>query len=133
MVRRLLLGAAFAALASTGCLSRCGERHGLFTSHTRSEAPCQTVGRGGGCFDAATGQPVPCPPGAPSVLPGGVPMTGPGAPGGFEVGPMPAPSDLIRPPAVPIPAPPPMTAPGGSDALLPLPTGPGTPVRGGQK
>jgi hypothetical protein len=137
MFRRL---SAFAVLvlvaAQVGCLSRCDSRPGLFSSHSRNSTPCQTVGRNNGCFDAATGQPVPCPPeGAGMVIPGGafppaIPAPAPGFP---NVGPrpdelhMPAPSDMIRPPALPIPAPP------GSDASLPFPTSPGVPVKTGQK
>ena len=120
--------------AQVGCRSRCDSRPGLFSSH-RGDVPCQTVGRTGGCFDAATGQPCPCPPeGAGAVVPGGAfPPAIPGpAPGFPNVGPpgelhMPSPSDLIRPPAVPIPAPP------GSDARLPFPTSPGVPVKGQNK
>ena len=133
MLRRAFLVAASATLiaAQTGCRSSCGERHSWFTSRARSEAPCQTVGRNTGCFDAATGKPVPCPPGAPgSVVPGGTfPMLGPGGSGPIEVGPMPAPNlpdpTLIPPSAVPVPAPPP------NSAQLPFPALPATPVRGG--
>lgn len=135
MFRRL---SAFAVVvlvaAQVGCHSRCDSRPGLFSSHRRADTPCQTVGRNTGCFDAATGQPVPCPPEA-GVIPGGafppaIPSPAPGFP---NIGPrtdelhMPAPSDMIRPPAVPIPAPP------GSDASLPFPSSPGTPVKTGQK
>ncbi len=115
----------------TGCLSRCDSRPGWFTSHARTGAPCQTVGRNTGCFDAATGHPVPCPPeGAGVVVPGGaIPggaLPGP-APGFPNVGPtpnelhMPSPADMIRPPAVPVPAP--------GDATLPFPAGAGVPVK----
>lgn len=128
MLRRALLVAAVAVLvaAQTGCRSQCGERRGWFTSRERSEAPCQTVGRNTGCFDAATGQPVPCPTGAPAaVIPGGA-YPAPGG-RGIEVGPMPNlnENDLIRPPAVPSVAPPP------NNTLLPFPALPGTPVKGG--
>jgi hypothetical protein len=121
-----LVAAQFGCQSS--CQSSCGERRGLFTSHRRSCAPCQTTGRNGGCFDAATGQPCPCPPEG-TVLPGGSPYPIPGGslpggafPGGGELH-MPAPSDMIRPPAVPVPAP--------GDASLPYPVYPGIPVRGG--
>ncbi len=128
MVRRLSAFALVAGVVSTltGCHSSC-DRPGLF-SRSRSETPCQTVGRNGGCFDAATGQPCPCPPGVPAaVVPGGpnpYPSIGPfpGAPG-LPPGElhMPSPSDMIRPPAVPIPAP--------GDAGLPFPATPGVPVK----
>ena len=137
MFRRL---SAFAVLvlvaAQVGCHSRCDSRPGWFASHSRHNAPCQTVGRNTGCFDAAIGQPVPYPPEAAGmVIPGGtLPPAFPSpAPGFPNVGPrpdelhMPAPSDMIRPPALPIPAPP------TSDASLPFPTSPGTPVKSGQK
>ncbi|HEY1186223.1 MAG TPA: hypothetical protein VGE74_01140, partial [Gemmata sp.] len=105
--------------------SRCGERHGWFTSHIRSGAPCQTVGRSAGCFDATTGRPVPCP---SALLPdGSYPMTGPVIPGGsrpIEMGPMPNENNMIPPPAVPVPAGPP------NNALLPFPATSGTPVKG---
>lgn len=119
-------------VAQPGCRSRCDSRSGLLSGNSRSPAPCQTVGRtaGTGCFDAATGQPVPCPPeavGAP--VPGGgsfpYPPVGP-LPGGSPVPRpdelhMPGPADMIRPPAVPVPAP--------GDASLPFPTSPGVPVK----
>jgi hypothetical protein len=126
----LLLIAGLVA-AQTGCQSSCGEpRRGLFARHSRCEMPCQTVGRTGGCFDAAPGQPIPYPPEATGVpVPGGAfpyPPIGP-IPGSTVPPPdqlhMPAPSDMIRPPAVPIPAP--------GDASLPYPTSPGTPVKTG--
>jgi hypothetical protein len=131
MTRRLSAFALASALlaAQFGCRTSCGSHHGLFTSCTR-EAPCQTVGlNGGGCFDAATGQPCPCPTEAPGVLPGSPLIPGaPGGeflpgPGGLPEGPPPAPSDMIRPPAPAIPLP----APG--DASLPFPSLPGTPVK----
>ena len=59
MFRRLsAFGVAVLVAAQLGCHSRCDSRPGFFTSHTRHSMPCQTVGRNGGCFDAATGQPV---------------------------------------------------------------------------
>jgi hypothetical protein len=133
MTRRLSAFAlAFALLAAPlGCSwSRCGSRPGLFTSHCRQAAPCQTVGLSGGCYDAATGQPCPCPSEAPGMLiPGGAMPAPPGGflpgPSGLPEGPPPAPSDMIRPPAPAIPLP----APG--DASLPYPTLPGTPVKNG--
>lgn len=124
--------AAFLGAAQFGCHS-CGDRPGWFTAHRRSCAPCQTVGRTGGCFDAATGQPMPCPPDVsvgPDMGPGapGVPFPPPGAIPGM-IPPtdqlhMPTPSDRIQPPAVPVPAP--------GDASLPFPTSPGVPVKSGQ-
>jgi hypothetical protein len=130
MTRRLSALAFASALlaAQFGCHSSCGSR-GWFTSNTH-KAPCQTVGLSGGCFDAATGQPCPCPPEAMGVLPGN-PLPGPPGgllpgPGGLPEGPMPAPSGMIPPPApaIPLPAPPP-----GGEASLPFPTLPGTPVK----
>ncbi len=134
MFRRALVIVAAAALvaAQAGCRSQCGDRRpGWFTSNTKGDVPCQTVGRNGGCFDAATGQPVPCPPGAPTgVIPGGTYPVGPIVPGGPRPDElhMPSPTDMIRPPAIPFPAPAPP-----NDALLPLPTSPGTPVKSGSK
>lgn len=134
MLRRAFLVAAVAALlaAQTGCRSQCGERHSWFSSRSRAETPCQTVGRNTGCFDAATGAPVPCPTGTPTtVIPGGAYPMGPTVPGvggrPIEVGPMPNlnENDLIRPQAVPQVAPPP------NNTLLPFPALPGTPVKGG--
>lgn len=137
MARRLFAFAVVSALVATqfGCsTSRCGSRHGFFSSHSR-EKPCQTVGRNSGCFDAATGQPVPCP---PDVVPGGLPdgtypspvpsgdlIPGIGQPDELH---MPLPSDRIQPPvpAVPLPAPP------GGNVSLPYPIAPGTPVKSGQ-
>ena len=120
--------------AQVGCHSRCDSRPGLFSSHRRGEVPCQTVGRTGGCFDAATGQPCPCPPEAAGVVvPGGafppaIPGPAPVCPnGGVRPAELhfPSPSDLIRPPAVPIPAP--------GDASLPFPSSSGVPVKGQNK
>lgn len=124
MIRRALI-VVFAVLgaAQTGCMSRCGERHGWFSSHMRSEAPCQTVGRNSaGCFDTVSGPSV-----APTtVIPGGT--YPPIVPGGqpIDVGPMPSlnENDRISPPAVPVPAPPP------NNTLLPFPGGSGIPVKG---
>ncbi len=81
-----------------------------------------TAGQGVGCFDAVTGQPVPCPPETGMVVPGGAPYPIPGATGPRpdELH-MPAPSDLLRPQAVPVPAP--------GDASLPYPASPGVPVK----
>lgn len=114
------------ALAQAGCHTRCDRRPGLFTSHTRGDVPARPVGANGvSCFDAA-GRPMPCPPdtGAPVVPGGSIPIGVPSvAPGANELH-MPAPTDLIRPPAVPLPAP-----PGSSDAGLPFPNLPGTPVK----
>ena len=113
--------------AQAGCRSRCDQRPGLFSSRAHADAPCQTVGRNTGCFDAAIGQPTPCPPGA-TVAPGGGPypyLPMGAVPGG--TGPRPdelhMPNELIPRPAVPIPAP--------GDASLPFPTSPGVPVKAG--
>jgi hypothetical protein len=122
MVRR---SACFAlivvALAQAGCLNRCSSRASSLTGHTRGETFGQPVGRNASCFDAA-GRPIPCPPDAGfGSLPIGVPSV---APGPNELH-MPAPTDLIPRPAVPVPAP----GLSGSDASLPYPALPGTPVK----
>ena len=130
MFRRLSVIVVVVLATQAGCRSRCDSRPSCLSSHTRGPAPCQTVGRNTGCFEAATGQPVPCPEGAGMVVPGGVmpAIPGPAFPG---VGPrpdelhMPNPSTLIPSPAVPIPAP--------GDASLPFPSSGGTPVKAGQK
>jgi hypothetical protein len=132
MSRRLSAFALVAGLVPVlaGCCSssQCGQRPGLF-SRSQTSSPCQTVGRGSGCFDGATGQPIACPPGVPAnVVPGGGPypyppigtIPGPIGPRPEDL-PMPSPSDMIRPPAVPIPAP--------GDASLPFPSSPGVPVK----
>ncbi len=128
MLRRSLLIAVVAVVIASqaGCRSPGNDRRpGWFTSNTRHDAPCQTVGRNTGCFDAVTGQPVPCPPGSSSTLipDGAYPPIGPIIPGGPRPAELhkPAPTDMIRPPAIPYPAP--------GDALLPHPTSPGTPVK----
>lgn len=125
MFRRLSIIAVVLLATQSGCRSRCDGHRGFFSSHTNGPAPCQTVGRNSGCFDAATGQPVPCPSGIGTVMPNGSgPMPAPAFP---NVGPptelpMPNPSSLIPSPAVPIPAPP-------GDASLPYPSSGGTPVK----
>ncbi|QJW97878.1 hypothetical protein FTUN_5458 [Frigoriglobus tundricola] len=111
----------------TGCHTRCDQRPAVVSSGPRTGTPCQPVGRSGGCFDAATGQPVPCPPDVPT-------STGPGAPYSYPpIGPMPSvgprpvelpmPAENIPRPAVPYPAP--------ADASLPYPIVPGVPVKVG--
>lgn len=130
MLRRLSAFAVVALVAAQfGCHSSCGERRGLFTSHSGKPcAPCQTVGRNGGCFDGATGQPCPCPPDAPGMLlPGGgspYPIGGPlpAPPVRPDELHMPNPTDLIPRPAVPVPAP--------GEGSLPYPVAPGVPVKG---
>jgi hypothetical protein len=139
MFRRLSAFAVAALIAAqVGCSSRCDSRPGLFSSHKRNSTPCLTVGRTDGCFDAATGQPCPCPPEAggavvpggafPPAIPGPAPVFPNGGPPSGELH-MPSPSDLIRPPgvppAVPIPAP--------GDARLPFPASSGVPVKGQNK
>lgn len=109
------------ALAQAGCLNRCSSRASALTGHARGDLVGQPVGRNATCFDAA-GRPIPCPPEAGiGSLPIGVPSV---APGGNELH-MPAPTDLIPRPAVPVPAP----GLGSSDASLPFPALPGTPVK----
>ena len=84
----------------------------------------------GGCYDAITGQPVPCPPPA-SGLPGGweAPPAGGARPDEL---PFPAPSNLIPNPGVPsVPYAPPSAAPGfGAN---PDPRGNATVVKNGTK
>ena len=125
MFRRLSAFALAAGLlaAQFGCHTHCGRPGGLFSSSSRN-APCQLTGKNTGCFDAATGQPVPCPPGVPAtVVPGGsYPPISVGPPRPDELH-MPSPTDLIPSPALPSVAPP------GSDAVLPVPTQPGVPVK----
>ena len=131
MSRRLSAFALAAGLvaAQFGCNS-CGDRPGLFSSRARCDTSGQPVGRGCGCFDAMTGQPVPCPPDVPATLvPGGspypypIPIPGGGLPPPTVELPMPGPADRIGPPAVPFPAP--------GDASLPFPIAPGVPVKVG--
>jgi hypothetical protein len=116
----LVLGAALLASAS-GCRSSscgssgCGSRPGLglFTSNNANQPPCTLVGSGsrvpGGCYDAITGQPVPCPPPGYAMPGGPYPAPSAGVPG-FEELPPPAPSNLIPNPNVPFA--PPSAAPG---------------------
>jgi hypothetical protein len=128
MVRRssaVVLGVAL-LLSAAGC--RLCDRTGWFSSNTNQAAPCQLTGSGRpmeGCFDAITGQPVPCPPSA-TVVPGGAypAPTGVIPNGRPDELPMP---DLIPPAGVPMPAQP--------SPAPPVPTvGPaakgGTPVKG---
>lgn len=133
MFRRLSVIAVVLLATQAGCRSRCDGHRGFFTSHTRGDTPCQTVGRNSGCFDAATGRPVPCPPdGVGTVIPGG----GAAIPNPVFPSVGPRPDELHMPnltnperipsPAIPIPAP-------AGDALLPFPGSGGTPVKSGQK
>jgi hypothetical protein len=116
MVRRssaLVLGAAL-LVSAAGCRT-CGDR-GWFSSHAAPPGgpPCALAGSGAqpleGCYDAITGQPVPCPP-ATGVIPGGsYPLPAPGGAGLPNELPFPSPSDMIPRPGVPFA--PPMPAPG---------------------
>ncbi|HSQ56570.1 MAG TPA: hypothetical protein VLM40_12580, partial [Gemmata sp.] len=76
-VRFLVVSSVLLGLTA-GCRSTCGEPRSWFASNSRCEAPCRLAGNSqmmDGCYDAITGQPVPCsPPG--TLVPGGV------APGG---------------------------------------------------
>jgi hypothetical protein len=111
----LLLAALLTAGAGCrhSCGDRCADRPFGLTSHPRRGADCQLVGSGGrglteGCFDAVTGQPVPCPP--VTGLPGGALP----APGGGTLPnelPFPTPAETIPRPAVPF-APPSVAPPG---------------------
>jgi hypothetical protein len=111
------------AVAQAGCLNRCSSRASSLTGHTRGDTTGQLTGRNATCFDAA-GRPIPCPPEVGfTSMPIGVPSVAPGA---NELH-MPAPTDLIPRSAVPLPAPP--SGLGSSDASLPYPVLPGTPVK----
>jgi hypothetical protein len=105
---------AVAAIACTlsGCRN-CGDRFSWFTSNHRKEAPCQLMGSSGmkeGCYDAITGQPIPCPPEASIVPGGGIP----GIPPRANELPFPGPADMITPPGVPSAPPGPAPAPIGA-------------------
>lgn len=136
MYRRLttlaILGASLAL--STGCRSACNGSRGLFSSHARSETPCQlTSGTRNmeGCFDAISGQPIPCPPMGTSVIPGVTPVPAPvptTTPRPDEL-PYPSPSDMIPRPGVPFA--PPSPAPGTGDAGHAPKTG--VPVKGSKQ
>ena len=112
----LILGA---ALLAAGCRSTCGDRPGCFTANTRADAPCRLTGSGPpgeGCYDAITGQPVPCPP--TMLVPGGT-IPGGAIPGGpaprADELPFPGPADMIPAPGVPS-APPSVAPPPGLGA-----------------
>ncbi len=134
MFRPSLVALGIVFLASAiGCRNLCGDR-GSLTSHNRSAAPCQLVGSGKpmaeGCYDAITGQPVPCPPSS-TVIPGGsYPLPSAGIPGSTRPDelPFPAPSDMIPRPGVPYA--PPSPAPGEGASLGPKGA---IPVRNGSK
>src|SRR5262245_16137803 len=76
----LILGVAL-AVTVTGCRSSCNNGgHGWFSSNSRGSPPGHLTSNGKameGCFDPATGQPVPCPPmDAGTVIPGGAVLPG---------------------------------------------------------
>lgn len=97
----------------SSCGDRCSDRPFALTSKGKSGPDCRLVGSGGrpglteGCFDAVTGQPVPCPP-MTGVLPGGT-APPPGAPRTDELLPFPAETTIPRPN---VPFAPPAAAPG---------------------
>jgi hypothetical protein len=102
----LLFGVALLGL-SAGCRSSCGDRHSWFSSTSRPDVPCQLTSGGrvlDGCYDAITGQPVPCPP--PGTL---VPGGGGALPPRPDELPVPGPADMI--PAPGVPSAPPTAAP----------------------
>jgi hypothetical protein len=119
----VVLGVVVLASAG-GCRNLFGER-GCLTSSGSGSALYRLVGGGQplaeGCYDAVTGQPVPCPPsallvpGGPYPLPSGV-VPGPGGSRPDEL-PFPAPSDMIPRPGVPFA--PPSPAPGEGANLSP--------------
>jgi hypothetical protein len=125
------------SVSATSCRNNCGTRSGILTSNQpqqRGEPPCMlTSGSGArlgdGCYDAITGQPVPCPPSSPGAMMGLPAPTYPPpagvAPRPDEL-PFPAPSDNIPRPGVPFA--PPMPAPGLEGAAL-TPKAGATPVR----
>lgn len=119
----MLLGAAL-LLASAGCRSTCssnrpagcGGGNGWFSSNTSKDVPCTLAGASGrmpaeGCYDAITGQPVPCPPSAGGFPGGAIPLPAPGG-GGRRPDELPFP-ETIPPAGVPgSPFAPPSAAPG---------------------
>ncbi|MCS6865592.1 MAG: hypothetical protein RMJ56_12280 [Gemmataceae bacterium] len=130
MARRLMLitWLMLSAGAFSGCASwRCGDRAGGLALR-RPDIPCQTAGQRAGCYDAVTGDPIPCPPDVPAqIVPGSggaIPLPPPTR--GDELH-MPAPSGLIPPQAIPVPAPPPTLDMGSG--ILPYPSQPGIPVK----
>ena len=106
----LIFGTAL-LVSAAGCRNCDGT--GWFSSHTRSGAPCTLVGSGKpleGCYDAITGQPVPCPPPTGVIPGGGYPLPPPAGSTLPNELPFPSPGDMIPRPGVPFA--PPMPAPG---------------------
>ncbi|VTT99983.1 unnamed protein product [Gemmataceae bacterium] len=131
------------SVSATSCRhNNCASRSGTLTSNQpqqRGEPPCMlTSGSGArlseGCYDAITGQPVPCPPS--NSPPGGMVLPAPTYPPPAGVAPrpdelpFPAPSDNIPRPGVPFA--PPSAAPGIEGAAL-TPKAGATPVRANPK
>lgn len=114
----LLLGTL--SLTATSCRSNCASRQGITTSNTRSDVPCSlTSGAGNrmmeGCYDAITGQPVPCPPSS-MVLPS--PTYQPPTSAGPRPDELPFPSLNDNIPRPNVPYAPPTPAPGSEGASL---------------
>ncbi len=108
----LLLGTAL-VVSAAGCRT-CNNPHGWFSSNTSADVPCQLTSRPmDGCYDAITGQPVPCSP-PTTLIPGGTyPGTLPPGTRPDEL-PFPAPSDLIPPQRYAVPGPAPGSGEGAS-------------------
>lgn len=135
----LIFGAAL--LLATGCRGLVNRTPGLVASGISASggsggAPCQLTGNSvprEQCFDAVTGQPIPCPPqGTTTILPGGtypstIPTAPPLAPSAPNELPFPGPSDMI--PRQGIPYAPPSVAPGDG---LGAATKTGQPLKTGQ-
>lgn len=124
MSRRFVVALSVAwVLSVVGCRNMCGERGCLTSSGRLTSAPGRLLGGSRlpaeGCYDAITGEPVPCPPAA-AVVPGGSYP----APAGLVPGssspprpdelPFPSPGDMIPRPDVPFA--PPRPAPGNGTA-----------------
>ncbi|MBA2226224.1 hypothetical protein [Thermogemmata fonticola] len=98
---------------------RCDSRPGWFSSRLRSPQAGQLMSQGRlseGCYDAVTGQPVPCPPmpSTPALPTGSTPPPPTAPPPSGEELPWPGSGEHIRPPGVP-------SAPAGQNATPPKP------------
>ncbi|MCS7022494.1 MAG: hypothetical protein NZ703_05910 [Gemmataceae bacterium] len=106
----VLAGAALLVVAG-GCRlcqrDRCDLRPGVFSSRWRTPPPAQLTSQprvGETCYDALTGQPIPCPPVPGDLAPptGGTTPSPPlASPPSSEELPPPGGGDHIRPPGVP--------------------------------
>jgi hypothetical protein len=125
-LHRLLLWGLVTAIVASGCRlcqrDGCDTRPGLFSSRLRSTPPAQLTSQQPlreGCYDAVTGQPIPCPPTVSPPLPAGSTPAPPlAAPPSNEELPPPGASEHIQPPGVPsVPA---------QQSTIPLPATPTT-------